>query len=130
MARGGRDKSLRDKAGRFRLKRGMAPKSREFHGGGYGVTPETENARRSHRRVSLAEKARLGIPQNIWDAARKYRTHTGTPRRSLRDVIRDPDFRDAWNVWRDRSNPWDARAKAAQKWGWFEKRDNKWRYIG
>ncbi len=49
--------------------------------------------------IPASDKARLGIPFNIYDAARSYKETHDDPR-GLRAIIRDPEFRTAWNTFR------------------------------
>jgi hypothetical protein len=52
-----------------------------------------------HRALSEQEKLNLQIPLNIWDAAKAYRqTHGDT--RSLRVILKDPEFSNAWRTFR------------------------------
>jgi hypothetical protein len=62
-------------------------------------TPQ-ESATRRHKGISERDKLNLGIPLNIWDAARSYRTTHGESERPLREVLKDDEFRHAWNTFR------------------------------
>lgn len=53
-----------------------------------------------HRHLSERDKLNTGVPLNIWDAARSYRTAHGEPKSPLREVIKDDEFRHAWDTFR------------------------------
>ena len=107
--------SFRDAGGRFRPKRG------HVSGGG-------------HRYVDRETKRERGIPVNIYDAARSLqatRVAAGEERTKLRDIIKEPEFRRRWNIWKDRSRDFRERVEAAEYWDWWEQdEDDKWHYVG
>ncbi len=89
----------------------------------------------SKKYISREDKRELGIPVNIWDAARSLNEHrmdVGEESRPLRQIIKEEDFRNRWNVWRNRQNTFLERVNAAEYWGWWEYDDDdrEWRYVG
>ena len=70
-----------------------------------GIDPETatftrvQRAQLRKRSLSEREKLNLGIPLNIWDAAKSYRLQSGDTR-ALRVVLHDPEFASAWRTFR------------------------------
>src|SRR5215471_20516426 len=109
--------AFRDKAtGQFRPKRGEVSKG-------------------GHRYVPREEKRERGMRVNIYDAARSYqqrRIEMGERRVGLRQILKDEQFRQAWNVWKDRNQPFEVRAEAAELWDWwdFDEDDDRWVYVG
>jgi hypothetical protein len=68
------------------------------HGADFGFS-SVNLGRVRQQYIPASDKARLGIPFNIYDAARSYK-ETHDDERGLRAIIKDSEFRNAWNTFR------------------------------
>jgi len=87
-------------------------------------TPEYsyEYSRQQHRALPLDAKLALGVPANIYDAAKSYRVASGQGGERVRDILKSAEFRQAWQDFRGKGRTWRERMRAADALGWDRER--------